>query len=389
MKQFFTIFMCMFCIISSCFCVWEKPQLIRKNDVTSKPSLFADNNSGKTYVFYSVQKNNGASSENYICFKIYQRGDFITPREQCIRQQYQAVDVSVTGSIGNMTSLFLAFSATRRSGGSKCESGLTDGCNDIFIMESNDEGQTWSNPIPVPRTDMNDPANRKLPAILYIAEIGRLFIAYCYEGAYIRFVTRPKGSQIFQNEAIINYQRDPELTDLVFAYTYSNGNLALHMFIQKHVFETPSIVWFGSTDNGVTWHWRWLRSNEWPFKYSMSPSWKHNKVYLATVGNTGAYELIWVDSNLQFTERRIPYDASVSSFSPMICDIPDSDGLFVFTGVNEDKKVTTFTYNTNSGVFVDQKDIAPERILTQSAAIVFENELKVRTFHIQNGDLYL
>lgn len=62
--------------------------------------------------------------------------------------------------------------------GGKCEGNITDGCKDIYITESLDDGQTWKAPTYIRRDIMDDDIERNFPALAYDRLTQMIYIVY-------------------------------------------------------------------------------------------------------------------------------------------------------------------------------------------------------------------
>ena len=134
---------------------------------------------------------------------------------------------------------------------------------DIFFVESEDSGKSWSAPIRVARDDMEDSQDRFAPKILYVKETKRVFIFYAKtSGVY--FVSRAAGSTIFSKEALID-STYAMLTDLSATYTFSNSAVVMvHWFTVLPRDSTKGIhIGAYSLDNGI--HWKVVKSGNYEY----------------------------------------------------------------------------------------------------------------------------
>jgi hypothetical protein len=87
-----------------------------------------------------------------------------------------------------------------------CEEADKGGCLEIDFTESKDGGLTWSAPVLMQRSNMNDAASRFAASVVFVKETGRLYLFYVKQmngQDQIAFVTRPPGSITFSPEKIV------------------------------------------------------------------------------------------------------------------------------------------------------------------------------------------
>jgi hypothetical protein len=74
--------------------------------------------------------------------------------------------------------IVLVFAALRSKGNDTvCSRSSTKGCSEIFIVESIDEGVTWSKPMFLNRTNKDDIYHRTSPLVAYDRETNTICIA--------------------------------------------------------------------------------------------------------------------------------------------------------------------------------------------------------------------
>jgi len=144
----------------------------------------------------------------------------------------------------------------------QCNPHYTYGCFDVYYAESHDDGETWGNPVQVPRENLTDYAGRERPSALYIKETGRAFIFYRYyrevdEKYRIGFVTKPSGSTIFSNEVLIE-----ETTNVTYfnspTYTIGDNKATLHIIFTVEFERSKTDFLYISSVNGINWEKRQL-----------------------------------------------------------------------------------------------------------------------------------
>jgi len=132
----------------------------------------------------------------------------------------------------------------------------TDGCHDIFIMESDNLGTNWTNPIQITRKDLTTPVHRGSPSILYIPTSGRIFIFYTHyslDGSKIAYVTRSRDSSLFTSEKII-LNTGYINSYIIPQYTIDKSRVLIHLlWTQTDSSYSQHLAFSCSTNLGITW----------------------------------------------------------------------------------------------------------------------------------------
>ncbi len=172
---------------------------------------------------------------------------------------YQHYTAHITGA-GDGKHVFIVFSASRTPTNTKLA--------DVFFAESANGGVSWSEPVRLPRPNMDDSDERKFPKLVFVRETGRLFVFFCrqnngkYRGVY--YVGRAKDSTVFSSETAID-TRFQLITDLSATYTYSSGmaTVFVHWFTEHR--DPTKGVHIGAVtqDNGV--HWTVIKSGHYEY----------------------------------------------------------------------------------------------------------------------------
>ena len=100
------------------------------------------------------------------------------------------------------------FSARRsKKNDTRCDNENTNGCKEIFIVESINDGLNWSKPILVPRENMDDKIHRHSPSMAYDRESGTIYIVYARtpkEGpSTIGLVKKKVGDKKYERETVL------------------------------------------------------------------------------------------------------------------------------------------------------------------------------------------
>ena len=101
------------------------------------------------------------------------------------------------------------FSARRsKKNDTRCDNEDTNGCKEIFIVESINDGWNWSKPIMAPRGNMHDEIHRHSPSMVYDRESGTIYIVYTItpkDGpSTIGLIKKKVGATTYDKEMVLN-----------------------------------------------------------------------------------------------------------------------------------------------------------------------------------------
>lgn len=152
----------------------------------SRPFYESSDPNKKTATHINVDTgivHNFAALSDRIIHRTY-RTKFDSAKTICEVQQVSSMDSTNTKHIAAFGDqdeqiIVLVFAAPRGRGkDTTCNSISNQGCSEIFIMESIDEGATWSKPMVVNRTKQDDVFHRTAPSVAYDRETSTIYIAY-------------------------------------------------------------------------------------------------------------------------------------------------------------------------------------------------------------------
>jgi len=161
---------------------------------------------------------------------------------------------------GEQQIIGLVYSAPRSGKNSKdCAKGATTGCLEVYIIESVDDGKTWSKPSMIKRADSNDIVHRASPSITYDREEDIIYIAY----THINAETKEESIGLIQKHVGESYPHETILK-IPGNLQYGHPRLAvtnpmkhkgeLHMcFIATFNANSRTVMYAKSTNNGQTW----------------------------------------------------------------------------------------------------------------------------------------
>ncbi len=162
---------------------------------------------------------------------------------------------------GSGEKLYIAVARSRAEHDLKgrCSEGNTGGCQDIFYMESDNYGDTWSDPIVISRKEENDAVRRGSPVMLHIPSSGRLYIFYTYlglAGKQLAFVTRSSEAETFGRETRCDFETGNFSGGISVVHTLvdGRGTAAIQLIWGKKNVKGGTLVMVStSRDLGLTW----------------------------------------------------------------------------------------------------------------------------------------
>lgn len=333
------------CIILVYHCsAWTDPILVNKtyNSLVSKVmNVYTDPISKDTHILWLTNTNKITYS------KIHDRNLVITKEFKLY---------STGGSIAGADDgkhIYLAVSQNREDGFSSCQPKssslreVTGGCHDVYYLESEDNGNTWTNPTRIQRGNMNDVAYRGVPTILFIENTMRLFIFYPYnslEGSKIGYVSKPKGSLVFSKEKFVcdsNYVNSginavytvvekPEKVTIILSWIQKSYNSKI----------TGDLLSISSSNLGITWSGQKVIGSvnietdmEYWSQSTMTALSKENVVFLAYSGIKGG-ELLQTNNNGEEWETVAQFNKGEQISVPFITICGDKKVFSISAGKN-------------------------------------------------------
>ena len=158
----------------------------------------------------------------------------------------------------NGKNIYVAFNAHRVTRGSaKCDEDNLPSCQEIYILETKDGGNTWTKPMPIKRANMNDVVNRWSPSIIVHPDTKRIWITYInknYIGLRftIGYVTRPRGSSLYSNEALLD-NREGAIVFTTVAISNFNSVQMVHIIWTAETNNILRIYQRITKTNGIKW----------------------------------------------------------------------------------------------------------------------------------------
>jgi len=222
---------------------WAKPTVIIKSNLQLQFLAQAtDPHRNRTFFLYTREEGNDR-------FQLYVQtidNDVVTPAVPLMKGRFHglASDIVISGK-----SVFLALNVRRAAG-------LKDYL-DVYFVESSDEGATWSEPVPMPRENLQDPVNRFPPSIMTNEANTRVCVAYfrapfADELGDIAMSCRPPDSKIFSPEITVA-KNQLLLSRVRVGATAHNRRVTMHMVYIAKVEGLTKLYYAASEDNGLHW----------------------------------------------------------------------------------------------------------------------------------------
>ncbi len=141
----------------------------------------------------------------------------------------------------------------------ECKADNKEGCAEVYIAESHDDGLTWTKQFPVLRSDMNDTINRMAPSVAYDPLQSIVYVSYTYKNPItdeteLAMVTRKLGTAGYTKEerTIVPGKRKRTLHSRI--SVTNPGHTVLHMiFIGENSSTDGALYYTRSSDGGKTW----------------------------------------------------------------------------------------------------------------------------------------
>ncbi len=200
----------------------------------------------------------------------------------------------------------LVFAAPRSGMNVKdCTKDSTIGCSEVYIVESLDDGATWSKPIVISRENANDVVHRGSPSATYDREENVIYIAYTYTNVAngdtaIGLVKKPIG-EAYRKEQLIKIPGDqkashPKLT--VTNPAKHKGELHL-AFIGNLAGGDKTVLYTKSVNGGAAW--------SAPLDLTPNDHKSNHYVTISSVGIAGNHDVFMAYSENAGTEIKFVY----------------------------------------------------------------------------------
>ncbi len=135
------------------------------------------------------------------------------------------------------------------------------GCHEVYIVESDDDGATWTAPVSVPRADMHDRVHRMKANLAYDRTTKTVFLAYSVGDVktgkvVIRMVSKVLPVVKFSNEVELKFPGMEQASHPKMGVTNTGiaGKGILHMLYLKELGNGQGYIVYSNSENlGVTW----------------------------------------------------------------------------------------------------------------------------------------
>ncbi len=191
---------------------WAPLTRVDNSGVTEirRATLFIDQKSRLTHYFW-CQHNLTTNAFNLL-HRTQQPGSSDLSPIQLLDTEHECEELTITGPNDGLH-VYIAYGADRRTPHTHCSKDNTDGCLDVYSIDSADAGSTWTRPQQIQRDARDDIWNRAYPRILLHPITGRLWIFYVLSNVEktsytIGFVTRPRDSSVYSKEKMLNQQKE-------------------------------------------------------------------------------------------------------------------------------------------------------------------------------------
>jgi len=245
---------CMLPIIMLCAPIaWEPIQKISENTNEKRmPTLHHCPTTGITHIFWE-QLN--PAKDLYLFYRARYQNNTFSPIKQLDMNHPLAFyenQISVQ-STPDCSKIFVAYAAYRVQSNKGCTVWNKNSCLEVFFIETENHGVTWSEPVKIKRENFDDETHRTLPSMVYEKESGKLFIAY-----YIDM----NGGYIYRDKEQKNFTEEKRLSLYMFGrilhmgYTHdanSNKKYLQVVWWEDDLERTKSIYYARSEDEGENW----------------------------------------------------------------------------------------------------------------------------------------
>jgi len=336
MKIFWIVFLCLNQILAQ---NWEKPQVVMTSEKRyGFINMYMDPSTNIAHFIYSHQ----TVGMIYNLFYAKLMPDHTVSSPIPILSGLQAyLNSEITGADDGKR-IFIAACVKRNEDVDNKE---------IYFIESSNNGESFSNPVAVPREDMKDKRDRFSPGIRFNVVNQRLWIGYFSlkpgEDYLICTVTRPKDSSILGNEVIVYHSGQTHYPLKTYVGNDNNGNQVV--ILAFHDSYNGNINFLISRDNGINWRGEAI----WTGRYRMAD----NTIYDVAYSDVTMDELIGIVTvKFDYNIAAVKWPETDPIFQPL-------DTVFLFNRGVLCKAVTDYTllaystldYNdmtkTNHGIF--------------------------------------
>jgi len=233
---------------------WDKPIRVDENCTTEmkRATLYTDQITRVTHYFWcQLDKNTGR-------FYLYYRRQIpqgILYPETILDISHSCEGVSIAGS-SDGGRLYVAYNARRSRPRTSCNEDITDGCMDIYTLQSLDGGLSWSIPAVIPRKNLKDVRNRWAPKAIINPFTDRVWVFYLTQETEdmmysIGYSSKPDNSILYNSEVLMNTRK--ELILDVTAALSNPGSLNIHLVWSGEANKVLTMNQMVSSNNGINW----------------------------------------------------------------------------------------------------------------------------------------
>jgi len=237
-KIFFGIFL----IISLSFCApptWSMPKVIASNiqaTTFGSPLELIDSTTQNTHVFYC------GTEKGLYHIVIDSMGIAKEPQILDINSHCYAISAEISQDNKN---IYIA------------EGIMKDGIEDILFIESSNSGNTWTNPVKIPRAPENEKFPRSAPSLNINPITNKLWIFYSRQlssvSRHLFCVSRPYEESAFSLEEAIQVENNLPYY-VKSAITHVDQKSEIHLFWNDNAFTSKNTILYSkSIDDGKTW----------------------------------------------------------------------------------------------------------------------------------------
>ena len=381
------ISLCLICVILMAQSKWSEPELVMKGFDGSSASIYNDNRTGNSYVFYGYKEVKGDETTPFLCYKAFMPG-VAAPKEKCVKQTRIVMDVSASGD-NDGKRMYVAFSAKRNINGASCTSSTPEGCVDVYFTETKNEGADWSEPVAISRAGMTDVKDRWNPKLISVYQKNRLFLAFL-KGEYndktpdLFISSRPDQSKVFNNE--MDTDISPDGTNFDFTYTFSTSFTLLHIVLKDN--DMTGLIRFTSQNNGVSWKSWHVRRTEHDFTFSMSATPDRRELYVLSLNNVNTLGIYWVNTDLMWFEESYTLKSQPAGYKVALAAISGYTHKAIIMAPLEIDDSQTILFDSKEQTMTDLKDNAPLYLNPETRYFNVNGVIGFRVLIEKDGNLY-
>ncbi len=232
-------------------CAWTVPKaLVGDKTHVKHYSTYLDKSSLNTHIAFCAETttDDGVTTQELRYASFNSKNEPMT--SMTIASSFGCRVAKISGD-GYTKGLVIAFEGQRSFHLGVCNATNPKGCYDVFVTDSAEEGQVWSEPVPVSRSNLADVADRVSPSLIVNMDTKRFYVFYTrrpidHTEPTMAYVTRPPKSKVFVSETVTTVSADDRF--IAALPTFNNKRMIMHIFTERrghtiHVFSENSITW--------------------------------------------------------------------------------------------------------------------------------------------------